>query len=55
MLRQNFAIIYLVDTTEVPDFTKVLYIFTGETKSELIVSIDVRALRSLYTHVLLPE
>jgi thiol-disulfide isomerase/thioredoxin len=54
---QNFAVIYLVDITEVPDFNKVCTF--NLVRSRLYADIDqieiadVRVIRSLHRHVLL--
>lgn len=49
---QNFAVIYLVDITQVPDFNKVVPVLLDST-SDLIEYADVWAVRSLHCDVLL--
>lgn len=52
---QNFAVIYLVDITEVPDFNKVRRVHApGKHGRMLMQKADVRAVRPVHGHVLLP-
>ena len=51
---QNFAVIYLCDITDVPDFNKVsMFNILRLLRNKGYVSPDVRVVRSLHSHVLL--
>lgn len=53
---KNFAVIYLVDITEVPDFNKVSFFIYHTIFTISVIhnaSLDVRVVRSMYSHVLL--
>jgi thiol-disulfide isomerase/thioredoxin len=52
---QNYAVIYLCDITEVPDFNKVSFVLAmSRIDHDLcVILLDVRVVRSLHGHVLL--